>query len=79
MAWVVTFKQDTEAKGVGTLTANFDNGAGIFCTHSERCDTNGDFGAFIEKCNTILDKVTLERSDMISVAAKIEAALNGGK
>lgn len=76
--WTVTFRQDTEAKGVGTLTASFDDST-TTCAHSERCDTNGDFGAFIESCNAALAKTRDSKSEMQAVAAKIEAVLNGGK
>lgn len=79
MTWTVTFRQDTEAKGVGTLTANYDDGAGITCMHSDRCDTNADFGAFIERCEATLAKATADRSDMLAVAAKIATVLNAGK
>lgn len=79
MTWTVTFRQDTETKGVGTLTAVFDDGLGMTCTHSERCDTNGDFGGFISACNTTLAKTQAGRTEMQAVAMKIEAVLNGGK
>jgi hypothetical protein len=76
--WTVSFRQDTEAKGVGTLTAMFDDGT-VTATHSARVDTNSDFGGFVAGCEAVLSKTRDQRTEMQAVAAKIEAVLNGGK
>ena len=76
MRWAVSFVQDTEVKGLGTLRASFDNGT-VQASYSERTDTNGDFGAFVAACNAALLKAQSSRSDMTAISAKIELALNG--
>lgn len=76
MAWTVTFAQTTDKPGVGTLTANYDDGAGITCTWSDRVDTNSDFGAFVSRCQEVLAKTTEQNASMLSIVAKIEGALN---
>ena len=75
MTWTVSFTQDTEVKGLGTLRASFDDGV-IQVSHSERTDTNGDFGAFIATCNAVLSKAQGSRTEMTAISAKIEAVLN---
>jgi len=75
MTWAVSFIQDTEVKGLGTLRASFDNGT-VQASYSERTDTNGDFGAFVAACNASLLKVQGNRTDMAVISAKIEAVLN---
>jgi len=75
--WIVSFLQDTELKGVGSLTANYDDKLGITCAHTERVDTNSDFGAFVQASRDVLAKTTLQRSELLAVAAKVELVLNG--
>jgi len=75
--WIVLFMQDTEVKGVGSLTARYDNAIGITCAHTARVDTNSDFGAFVQACRDKLAKATLERSELLVIAAKVELVLNG--
>ena len=75
MTWAVSFIQDTEVKGLGTLRASFDNGT-VQASYSERTDTNGDFGAFVAACNAALLKAQGSRTDMAVISAKIEAVLN---
>ena len=79
MNWTVTFRQDTERKGLGRLTARYDDGAGIECVHSDRCDTNSDFGGFIDAANAVLEKTIAERGEMLAISQKIEAVLNAGE
>lgn len=78
MTWTVSFTQDTEVKGLGTLSAVFDDGT-IRCQHTERTDTNGDFGRFIDNCNATLANVREQRGEMDAICAKVSAVLNGGK
>jgi len=75
MTWAVSFIQDTEVKGLGTLRASFDNGT-VQASYSERTNTNGDFGAFVTACEAALSKVQESRTDMAVISAKIEAVLN---
>jgi len=75
--WTVSFRQDTELKGVGSLTASYDDTLGITCAHTARVDTNSDFGAFVQACRDVLAKTTLQRSELLAVAAKVELVLNG--
>ena len=75
MTWAVSFVQDTEVKGLGTLLAYYDNGT-VQASYSERTDTNGDFGAFVAACNAALLKAQGSRTDMAVISAKIEAVLN---
>lgn len=77
MTWTVSFTQDTEVKGLGTLRASYDNGT-VQASYSERTDTNGDFGAFVAACEAALLKVQGNRTDMAAISAKIELVLNGG-
>ena len=76
MVWTVTFRQDTEAKGVGTLTATFSDGT-YNVSLSDRCDTNSDFGGFITKAQEMLLKEQDTKSEMVAIANKIETILNG--
>ena len=75
MTWAVSFTQDTEVKGLGTLRASYDNGT-VQASYSERTNTNGDFGAFVAACNAALLKAQGSRTDMAVISAKIEAVLN---
>ena len=75
MTWTVSFTQDTEVKGLGTLRASYDNGT-VQASYSERTDTNGDFAAFVAACEAALLKVQGNLTDMAVISAKIEAVLN---
>jgi len=75
--WIVSFRQDTEVKGVGSLTAHYDDTLGITCAHTARVDTNSDFGAFVQACRDVLAKTALQQNELLAVAAKVERALNG--
>jgi len=76
MTWTVTFAQTTDKPGVGTLTANYDDGVGITCHWSDRVDTNSDFGAFIARCQETLAKTTADSANILAIVAKIEGVLN---
>lgn len=74
MAWVVSYQQDTEAPGVGTLTAK--NGLAVV---SARVDTNdGEANAaFMQQCVEAEQRQLKMAGDSAAVVAKIEAILNG--
>ena len=77
MTWKVTFTQNTAVKGLGTLSAAYDDGAGLTCSHVQpRIDSASDFGSFIDACRATLAAAQAERTELAAIAAKVEVVLN---
>jgi len=81
MPWTIDFKQDTEAKGIGTATANFvGDGAdlGISFSMSTRLDTNdgASIDAFLDEALATLEKHRSTRVEKNTVIDKLTLILN---
>jgi len=81
MPWTIDFTQDTEAKGTGTATTNFDgDGAdlGISFSMSTRLDTNegASIDLFINEALATLEKHRSTRVEKNAVIDKLTIILN---
>lgn len=82
MTWTATFVDS--GKGVGTLTATFDNTVDPVWSHSISLDLNKvkDLTPFAEKLKTMYAEYTAERQkpdpNLVLVKALVQS-LNGGK
>lgn len=74
MAYTVTFNQDTDKPGVGTLTAT--DGTGF--AFSKRVDTRDGkaISAFVAEALAAAKAVLAARADTDAVVAKVAAVLN---
>lgn len=81
MPWHVSYRQDTEIKNTGTLSASFvDDGGASIVTYGRRCNTDDgdDLMAFIAEAEAELQKAQESIADNQAVLDKVTAILNGG-
>ncbi len=79
MSWTIDFRQDTEVKGVGTATANYEDAvSGLQFSTTARLDTNDgqSIDAFITQALAQLDAKQTDVTDKLAVISKIETVLN---
>jgi len=81
MPWTIDFKQDTEAKGTGTATANYvgaDGDLGISFSMSTRLDTNDgtSIDLFLNEALATLEKHRSTRIEKNLVIDKLTLILN---
>ena len=75
MAWLSSFKQDTDTIGLGTVTIIYSGNDGYITQYSERCDTN-DANALIDLCNRTKQNVENQIKGGNSVVNIINSVLN---
>lgn len=79
MPWQLTYQQDTDVLGVGTVSAVFtDDSGAVVATHSGRVDTTSGDGldTFIDLALTTLNTEQSKHAERNAVLAKISAVLN---
>lgn len=81
MAWTIDFKQDTDAKGIGTITTNYVGEAsdvGITFSISSRLDTNdgASIDAFLTEAIATLEKYRSNKVERNAVVDKLTIILN---
>ena len=75
MPWTTTFLQDTEAPGLGTVTATYTDDDGNTFTHSRQVKTGDatDRRRFAGECKAALDAKSKDDARRKSVTEKITA------
>lgn len=79
MTWKIDFRQDTELKGIGTATANYEDAvSGLQYSTTARLDTNNgqSIDAFITQALAGLSKKQTDATEKLAVISKIETVLN---
>lgn len=76
MPWKVTFRNDTNNPDIGTASATFTDGAGLFfSTTVERADQKA-LSVFASTAKAALAAYQLKQATTDAIAAKLEAELN---
>ena len=75
--WKVTFTQDTEKPGVGTMAASYSDATSLAISYSNRVDTSQNLNPFIAAAQAALAEKQAAIADAAAICASVEAALNG--
>jgi hypothetical protein len=71
--WKVTFQQDTEIKGTGTVTASFEDANTLPFSHGGRVNINNteELVRFCQEAKAIKDKSSTDLTEFNAIVAKI--------
>lgn len=79
MAWTVAFSTDTNAKGIGTITATYTDPdtSAVLATYTRRVDTNStkDVSDFSAEAKATLEKQVAQETEAAAYLAKVFAEL----